>query len=216
MINEKTKTEEMIWIDITPKHGIWKPTQPGDTITGTLLTTIPAPYKGRPNTKYCLQTNHPEAINQKIIIYGTYCLNKTLKDPELIGKTIKITYKGETPNQSDPMKKPFKKYKIQIQLKPQDPLYTKYTTNNNKNTSPTQANNTNNTLKQTDDTQIQQIIQQYIQIHQAEHPHTKPTPTDILKLAQTDPDLTTQELLAIKNILAKKITQKNGTKKGGK
>ena len=141
-MNGKTKTEEMIWIDITPKHGIWKPETPGDTITGKLLTTIPAPYKGRPNTKYCLQTNHPEAINQKIIIYGTTCLNKTLQNPELIGKTIKITYKGQTTN-TDPLKKPFKKYKIQIQLSPQDPLYTKYTQNNNKpNKHPKHPNNT--------------------------------------------------------------------------
>ena len=67
MNENKINEKEMIWIDITPKHGIWKPETPGDTITGKLLTTIPAPYKGRPNTKYCLQTQHPEAINQKII-----------------------------------------------------------------------------------------------------------------------------------------------------
>ena len=120
MNENKINEKEMIWIDITPKHGIWKPETPGDTITGKLLTTIHAPYKGRPNTKYCLQTDHPEAINQKIIIYGTHCLNKTLQDPELIGKTIKITYKGQTPT-SDPLKKPFKKYKIQIQLHPKTP-----------------------------------------------------------------------------------------------
>jgi hypothetical protein len=130
MIKNQNK-EEKIWIDITPKHGTWKPTQHGEQITGTLLTTIPAPYKGRPNTKYCLQTNHPQAINQKIIIYGTTCLNKTLTNPELIGKTIKITYKGETQN-SNPLKKPFKKYKIQIQLPPTDPLYKKIL--NKKNT----------------------------------------------------------------------------------
>jgi hypothetical protein len=119
----KDKNQEMEWVDITPKHGIWNPTQTGETITGTLLSATPAPYKGRSNTKYCLQTDHPEAINQKIIIYGTTCLNKALKNPELIGKTIKITYKGEIKNNNDPVKKPFKKYKIKVQVRPTDPLY---------------------------------------------------------------------------------------------
>ena len=198
----KTKTEEKIWIDITPKHGIWKPTKPGEEITGKLLTTIPAPYKGRPNTKYCLQTQHPDAINQKIIIYGTTCLNKTLTNPELINKTIKITYKGETTNTSDPLKKPFKKYKIQIHKN--DPLYKKYTQQPQDNTTPQQNNNTA-TLKTTDNTKIEEIITQYTEIHQSQHPHTKPTPQQIITLAETDPDLTTTQLTQIKNTL----TQKN-------
>ena len=203
MNETKKENKEMIWIDITPKHGIWKPEKPGDEITGKLLTTIPAPYKGRPNTKYCLQTNHPEAINQKIIIYGTTCLNKTLTNPELINKTIKITYKGQTTS-NDPLKKPFKKYTIHLQLTPTDHLYKKYTQNNNNNTPKTPKNNTNNTLKTTDDTQTQQIIQQYTEIYQTEHHNTPPTIQDILKLAITDPDLTPTQLLAIKTLLAQK------------
>lgn len=191
---EQKPGKEKIWIDITPKHGIWKPENPGDEITGTLLQTTPAPYKGRPNTKYCLQTQHPEAINNKIMIYGTYCLNKTLQNPELIGKTIKITYKGTTPS-SDPMKKPFKKYKIQLQLHPNDPLYKKYTQNTI----------TTNTLNPTDNTQIKEIIQTYTEIYQKENQNKTPTPEDIIKLATTDPDLTNTQLTQIKHTLATQI-----------
>ena len=79
----------MIWIDITPQHGIWKPT---NTRRGNHRNThqkIPAPYKGRPNTKYCLQTTHPEAIDNKIIIYGHHMPKQNTHRPRTHRKNNK-------------------------------------------------------------------------------------------------------------------------------
>ena len=87
----------------------------------------------------------------------------------------------------------------------------------NNTTTPRYANNnTTPTLKTTDDTNIQKIIQQYTEIHQAEHHNKKPSPNDILKLAKTDPDLTPQQLTQIKHTLAQQITQKNKEKEDKK
>ena len=111
MSKEENDMMDEVWVDITPKHGIWKPTEVGEELIGTLLSATNSPFKGRANTKYCFETDHQEAVNKKIITYGTICLNKVLNNPELIGKQIKIVYKGES-STNDPLKKPFKKYRI--------------------------------------------------------------------------------------------------------
>jgi|GEM_PF-2867432 len=116
MIEEKGE-----WLDIPNKFGVWKPEKPGETLIGTYLKKFPDSYMGRKGWKYCFESEHPEAVEGKISVYGTVGIDNALKD-KYINKKLKIIYKGEKKG-GDPKKKAFKMFNIKAFLAPSDPLY---------------------------------------------------------------------------------------------
>lgn len=116
-----TETEQKEWVDIIDKSGLWDPENVGEELVGTYLKREPAPFKNRPNWKYCFESEHPESVDGKIQVYGTVGLNSRLTE-RLLGKELRITFLG-VKEMADSRKKPFKKFKIQVLLSKQDPLY---------------------------------------------------------------------------------------------
>ena len=98
--------EQKIWVKIPKKNGTWKGVNIGDELVGTYLKKLPDSFRGAPKTKYCFATKHPQAVDGKIIVYGTEGINNQLED-ELIGCDIKITYQGTQPT-ADPKKRHLK------------------------------------------------------------------------------------------------------------
>mgnify|MGYP001194431374 CR=1 FL=1 len=114
-------TKDKEWVPIPDKSGLWEPETIGDELVGVYLKKEEAPFKGRPNWKYCFETEHPEAVNGKIQFYGTTGLNSRLTD-RLLNKPLQIIFTG-VKEMADTRKKPFKKFKIHVLLSKDDPLY---------------------------------------------------------------------------------------------
>jgi hypothetical protein len=212
MSETKTNDKEIadkIWVDIPSRSGIWKAVEPGDQIEGIYLKKTNAPYRGRPNWKYCFESDDPLAVDGKISFFGTESLNGALEDV-LIGKMVRIIYKGERPS-SDKMKKPFKVFQIQAFLAPSDPLYKKYSdveTEDGEST-PSPSNEPKipgkAELADADDSDAQNTIENYEDIFKSDNFNKKATPQDIINLAETDPDLDEVDLSRVKAQLARNI-----------
>jgi predicted DNA-binding protein len=117
--------ETKIWVKIPKKTGNWKGINAGDELIGTYLKKLPDSFRGQPKTKYCFETEHPQAVDGKIIVYGTEGINNQLDD-ELVGCKLKITYQGTQPT-ADPKKRPFKIYDIEAFIAPSHPKFKEYT-----------------------------------------------------------------------------------------
>jgi hypothetical protein len=117
--------ETKIWVKIPKKTGNWKGINAGDELIGTYLKKLPDSFRGQPKIKYCFETEHPQAVDGKIIVYGTEGINNQLDD-ELVGCKLKITYQGTQPT-ADPKKRPFKIYDIEAFIAPSHPKFKEYT-----------------------------------------------------------------------------------------
>ncbi len=191
------ETEQKIWVKIPKKSGTWKGINPGDELIGTYIKKLPDSFRGAPKTKYCFATTHPQAIDGKIIVYGTEGINSQLED-ELIGCEIKITYKGTQPT-ADPKKRPFKIYDIEAFLTPSHPKFKEYTEYDDEEEPKGPGKSE---LADVDDSEAQNTIENYADIYKSNNNGKEPKPQDIINMAESDPDLTDVELSKIKVQLA--------------
>ena len=93
----ETKEKKKVWVKMPSKNGVWKAKKKGDEIIGKYLKKIPTDFRGRPNLKYCLESNNPLNVGGKVTIYGTDGLNNGMADIP-IGYQVRIIYKGEKQN----------------------------------------------------------------------------------------------------------------------
>ena len=189
--------EQKIWVKIPKKRGTWKGINPDDELIGTYLKKLPDSFRGAPKTKYCFATTHPQAVDGKIIVYGTEGINSQLED-ELIGCEIKITYKGTQPT-ADPKKRPFKIYDIEAFLAPSHPKFKEYTEYNDEEEPKSPGKSE---LADADDSEAQNTIENYADIYKSNNHGKEPKPQDIINIAESNPDLTDVELSRIKVQLA--------------
>ena len=190
--------EEKIWVRIPKKSGTWKGINPGDELIGTYLKKLPDSFRGTPKTKYCFETEHPQAVDGKLVVYGTEGINNQLED-ELIGCKLKITFKGTQPT-ADPKKKAFKIYDIEAFIAPSHPKYNEYTNETKESKSPGKAQ-----LADADDREAQNTIENYEDIYKSNNHEKEPKPQDIINIAETDPNLSDVKLSRIKVQLAHNI-----------
>ena len=190
--------EKGIWVKIPKKNGTWKGVNPGDELIGTYLKKLPDSFRGAPKTKYCFATEHPNAVDGKIIVYGTEGINNQLED-ELIGCKLKITYRGTQPT-ADPKKRPFKIYDIEAFLTPSHPKFKEYMEYANDIEEPKSPGKAE--LADADDSEAQNTIENYEDIYKSNNHGKEPKPQDIINMAESDPDLTDVELSRIKVQLA--------------
>jgi hypothetical protein len=193
--------EQGIWVKIPKKNATWKGVKIGDKLIGVYLKNLPDSFMGTPKTKYCIETDHPNAVDGKLIVYGTEGINNQLED-ELIGCKIEITYKGTQPTK-DPKKRPFKLCDIRVFLKPSHPKFKEYTEAAKDNEEPKSPGKAE--LADTDDSEAQNTIENYQDIYKSNNRGNEPKPQDIINMAESDPDLTDVELSRIKIQLARNI-----------
>ena len=186
--------EKKIWVKIPKKNGTWKGVNAGDELIGTYLKKLPDSFRGAPKTKYCFASKHPQAVDGKIIVYGTEGINNQLED-ELIGCDIKITYQGTQPT-ADPKKKPFKIYDIEVFMAPSHPKFKEYTEYGSETEEPKSPGKAE--LADADDREAQNTIENYEDIYKSNNHGKEPKPQDIINMAESDPDLSDVELSRIK------------------
>jgi hypothetical protein len=190
--------EQKIWVKIPKKNGTWKGVNAGDELIGTYLKKLPDSFRGAPKTKYCFASDHPNAVDGKIIVYGTEGINNQLED-ELIGCKMKIMFKGTQPT-ADPKKRPFKIYDIEVFMAPSHPKFMEYTEAANDNEEPKSPGKAE--LADADDREAQNTIENYEDIYKSNNHGNEPKAQDIINMAETDPDLSDVELSRIKVQLA--------------
>ncbi|MBZ2166365.1 hypothetical protein [Methanobacterium spitsbergense] len=186
---------DKIWVDVPNKRGIWDPTQEDEELVGTYLKKVSAPYMGRDNSLYCMESDHPESVEGKISFYGTTALNNLMEDA-LVGKKLRIIYKGEKKT-GDPKKRPFKKFNIQALLAPTDPLYKKYTEGINENSI---KNESAPSLKTNDDPLAAATVAHYRTLFKV--PPKEVTAEMVLQVASEDTDLSPEDMSKVKVQLA--------------
>jgi hypothetical protein len=193
--------EKKIWVKIPKKNGTWKGVNTGDELTGIYLKKLPDSFRGAPKTKYCFASEHPNAVDGKIIVYGTEGINNQLED-ELIGSKMKITYQGTQPT-ADPKKRPFKLYDIEVFMAPSHPKFNEYTEYAKDIEDPKTPGKSE--MADSDDSEAQNTIENYEDIYKSNNHNKEPKPQDIINMAETDPDLSDTELSRIKIQLARNI-----------
>jgi len=176
--------EEKIWVKMPNKSGVWKAEKKGDEITGKYLKKLPAPFMNRPNSKYCLESDHPLNVGGKVTIYGTQGLNNAMEDVP-IGYKVRIVYQGDS-KKSDPNKKPFQNYDVYVLMSKEDELYQKIL---DETGDPSQAPQKSNasTMKLNDAPSIRQQIDGYIEIMESQF--LTVTCEALIKFISSDPDL---------------------------
>lgn len=179
------------WIQIPDMDSFWCPSDNGDTLQG--IYTKKEENIGR---------NHAEVYTLKqgdveYKIFGTVGLIRKMEEIP-IGYEVGIVYKGEKP--STPPKKPFKLFDIyKRQLDSKDGFKTEISTNN-RSTIPEKSE-----MADGDDPEAQNTINNYEEIFKENNHDIKPETTDIIHLAETDPELNEMELSRIKAQLARNI-----------
>jgi hypothetical protein len=159
----ETKTEKKEWIEVPNNSGRWIPEKPGDTLIGVYLEKKPAPYKGRDNYKYILESSNPSAVDGTILVYGTDGLNSAM-DKIPFQTKLKILYDGEIPSK-DPVKKPFKKFKVCYYGSKGDDLYKKLYPEESQETSKTSGAE----MKLKEDPEARNTIDHYIEVMKEQH-----------------------------------------------
>lgn len=176
------------WVKIPAKSGIWKAETPGDTLEGKYIDRISKPFKGRPNWKYCLESDHPVNVDGKVSFFGTDGLNSAMEDiPK--GYEIKIVYRKTRPT-ADPKKQGFKVFDVYVNMSKTDPLYKKLYPEETENEKPAPE------MKAKDDPEAISTIENYIEILTSQY--KEPTCEAIIKMASTDPDLKPKDLTRVK------------------
>lgn len=208
---------EKRWVEAPSISGRWNPRAPkdvGDKLYGIYLDKVPAPYLGRENWKYFIQTNHQCANDDGIaFVYGTDILNDKMKDiPIAKGYEIEIEFTGERKT-GDRTKKPLKIYVVRANITTDDPLYKKWYPENEPEAAPAAE------LQTQDHTVTDELIAQYREVLEDKDPYKKITCEAIIREAEADEELTPAELTNIKVRLIGlynegKIESEN--KKGGK
>ena len=186
----EVKEEKKEWIPIPNNSGRWIPEKPGDELIGVYLERKPAPYKGRENYKYLFESDNKDAVDGVVLVYGTDGLNSAM-DKIPVKTKLKILYDGERPP-GDPMKKPFKLFKVCYYGSKGDDLYKKlYPDDGNEN-----KVKSGNTLAASEDKEARNTIDNYIEILKSQY--QKVTCESIIEMASSDPDLKPADLTRIK------------------
>lgn len=188
------------WIRVPPRSGIWKAEHPGDSLEGKYIKKEQDSFRGRQNWKYCVESEHPCNINRKVMFYGTSGLNSAMNDIPT-GYMIRIIYKKTHPNPA-PKKQGFQEYEVYVWMDTEDPLYTKLYPQKNVPE-----------LKEVEDPEAKNTVENYVEIYKSENYNKKPTAEDLIKIAETDPDLSPEDLSRVKAEVASQI--KTGQIKNG-
>jgi len=200
-MNEKVEEEE--YVKVPDRSGIWRPEAIGDELLGKYVSKESAPFRGRPNYKYCLESDHPVNVDGYVKFYGTEGLNNGMSEVRK-GDNIKIVFQGERPT-DDPKKKAFKKFGVYILLKKSDPRYEKFKGENSRSE--------NQTLAKTEAPEARNMIENYVEIYKSNNYDVEPAAEDIIGMAKTDPDLDSNDLSRVKIQLAEMV--KSGKIKSG-
>lgn len=188
--------KEEKWVKIPDESDIWRPEEPGDEIQGKYVKKEAAPYKGRPNCKYTLETGPNE--EDHVAVYGTVGLKRKMaKVPE--GYNVKIVYQGEKPS-TDPIKKPFKLFDVYAWMSPEDPVYKKlYPDGGPHEGGPTLAGS--------EDPDAMNMIEHYIMVvKDAKGKGHQPTALEVLGCAEAE-SLPAEDVTRIKVQLAELVKQ---------
>lgn len=178
--------ENKDWVKAPIRSGRWVPEGAGDELIGTYIDNEKGSFRGRPNCKYYFETDHPAANSDGIAyVYGTEAITEGMKDiPQ--GYKVKITYRGEKPT-PDPKKKAFKVFDVCAFITKEDPLYQKWYPDETGEVETAPGPEMN--LK--DDREAKNLIDNYNEIYQADHHGQDPTAEELIKLADSDPDINT-------------------------
>ncbi len=174
------------WFEIPVKRSVWTAVNVGDEIEGKYLKKESTLFRGRPNYKYWLESNHPLNDRGKVIVDGTDHLNNLMEDVP-IGHKVKIVYKGER-RSADPQKTAFKLFEVYSSIMETEQLNKKFIINNSKKNGPTLAFG--------EDLEAKNIIEHYKLL--LEDQYQPITDGSIIKLAESDPDITSKNLMRVK------------------
>ena len=200
---ETKKEEGKVWVKMPNKSGVWKAEKIGDEIIGKYLKKLPAPFMNRPNSKYCLESDHPLNVGGKVLIYGTQGLNNAMEDVP-IGYKVRIVYQGDS-KKSDPNKKPFQNYDVYVLMAKDDKLYQKLLGEKGDITEEPKKSNTPG-MKLNDAPSIRNQIDGYIEIMETQFMTV--TCESLIKFIGSDPDL---DAIVFSRIKAEIVAmQKNG------
>ena len=200
-------TEKKEWIRIPTKSGIWKAEKQGDTLEGTYIKREPKPFKGRPNWKYCFESDHEVNVDGKVSFYGTDGLNNALNDIPL-GYDVKIVYK-KTLMSADPKKNGFKVFEVFVKMSKDDPLYKKLYPYE-------ETSNPGAEMNLKDDNDAKKLINNYTELYEADHHGQKPIAENLIKMAETDPDINNTMKSRVKAEVASQVKAGKIKSKGGK
>ena len=185
------------WFEIPVKKSVWTAVNVGDEIEGKYLKRESTLFRGRPNYKYWLESNHPLNDGGKVTVDGTDHLNNLMEDVP-IGHKVKIIYKGER-RSADPQKTAFKLFEVYSNIVETEPLNKKFTINNN-------TNKKGPTLAFGEDLEAKNIIEHYKLL--LEDQYQPITDGSIIKLAESDPDITSKNLMRVKIQLKEMVKSK--------
>lgn len=175
------------WFEI-PVKSVWKAVNVGDEIEGKYLKRESTLFRGKPNYKYCLESNHPVNIGGEVTVYGNDGLNNSMEDIP-IGHKVKIVYKGDI-NNTDPKKTALKLFDVYSWIGKTETLNKKFVfnKNNNKKNGPTLAFG--------EDIEAKNIIEHYTEL--LEDQYQPITDGSIIRMAESDPDIANKDLIRVK------------------
>ena len=185
------------WFKIPVKKSVWTAVNIGDEIEGKYLKKESTLFRGRPNYKYWLESNHPLNDGGKVTVDGTDHLNNLMEDVP-IGHKVKIVYKGERPS-ADPQKTAFKLFNVYSSIMKAEQSHNKFFVNNN-----TKKNGP--TLAFGEDLEAKNIIKHYKLL--LEDQYQPITDESIIKMAETDPDISSKNLIRVKIQLVEMVKTK--------
>jgi hypothetical protein len=184
------------WFKIPVKKSVWTAVKIGDEIEGKYLKRESTLFRGRPNYKYWLESNHPLNDGGKVTVDGTDHLNNLMEDVP-IGHKVKIVYKGER-RSADPQKTAFKLFDVHSSIVKTEQLNKKFIINDNTKNGPTLAFG--------EDLEAKNIIEHYKLL--LEDQYQPITDGSIIKMAETDPDITSKNLMRVKIQLVEMVKSK--------
>ncbi len=177
--------EKRNWVPVPHKNGIWDPSLEDNILEGKYIKKEPAPFRGRPNTKYMLESEHLVNVGGKVCFYGSAVLNADMIDIPF-GYYIKLEFKGVSPSK-DPSKKGTKLFEIEVDMPKDDPLYKKLYPNDENQTSG---------MRTKSYPEARNMIDHYLEVLKDEF---KPLNCEsVLKKAEADGDLKPEDLTKIK------------------
>jgi len=175
------------WFEIPFKKSVWTAVNVGDEIEGKYIKRESTLLRGHANYKYWLESDHPLNDEGKVSIYGTDHLNNLMDDVP-IGHKVKIVYKGER-RSADPQKTAFKIFDVHSSIIKTETLNKKFIINNkNKKKGPT--------LAFSEDLLAKNIIEHYKVL--LEDQYQPITDGSIINMAESDPDITSKNLIRVK------------------
>jgi hypothetical protein len=183
---EEMFSKEKGWNEIEDKTGCWKPKGIGDYITG-IYTGIKTNVGKHHSEVYLIKSGE---IEYKV--FETEQLKQKMEDVP-IGYEVVLIYKGS--KKSPAPKSPFKMFDVKKREPSEENLSPEAEIAADKKDSPT--------LADADDPATINTIEIYEDIYKSEHFDKKPTCDEIIQLAETDPDLSKEDVTKIKVQLAK-------------